>query len=95
MYGLSKDPKDKDKKKAYEILDDDRYEIYSVVRSRIKKKDLERERARLVDLLNLTEPTQEELLEVGRLNHPYYTRNIEVIQARIDEIDEILALKDK
>lgn len=44
----------------------------------------------LLDQLNLPQPTDDDLIAVGKLSHPYYTNDKNAIQERIAEIDTIL-----
>jgi hypothetical protein len=55
-------------------------------------KDLEDEKARLEEELNQPEPSEEELIELGKLSHPYYEPKEHLIQ-RIKKIDDLLGTK--
>ena len=50
---------------------------------------LEQEKQMLQDQLDIPEPSNEELKELGRMTHPYYM-NKDGIRNRINEINEII-----
>lgn len=63
---------------------------YRVVEETIDLEALKREKEQLEAQLQMPEPTQEELIEAGKLIHPYYQINKEAIQERIKQIEELL-----
>jgi hypothetical protein len=63
---------------------------FRVIEEIIDLEGLRREKERLESELNATEPSNEELVEMGRMYHPFYMINKESHQARIDVIKELL-----
>jgi|GEM_PF-2916090 len=63
---------------------------YRVAEDGIDLRDLRREKARLEVEFALPKPSQEELVEIGKMVDPYYRRDLEAIRARLEEIDAIL-----
>lgn len=64
--------------------------ISKVVETRLQRKDLRSERQRLREEKQMIEPTSKQLIELAKMFHPYYARDLIGIQARIDEITELL-----
>jgi len=62
---------------------------YRVVREEINLEQLRREKDDLQAQLNMPEPSKEELIEAGRMMHPFY-QSKEWLERRIAEIDGYL-----
>lgn len=65
---------------------------YRVIEEKIDLEALKAEKASLEAQLVAKEPTEKELIEMGKAFHPYYQRDIEAIKKRIEEIDGNLQL---
>ena len=63
---------------------------YKVVEERIDLEALRREKEALEEQLNLKEPTEEELIELGKSISFFYQQDKSYLQARIKEINNIL-----
>lgn len=63
---------------------------YKVTEEVINLAKLRAEKTALVNEINKSEPSDEELIELGKSIHEYYTRDISYLQTRIDEINLIL-----
>jgi ribosomal protein L1 len=85
MIGLSKTSKTKE---MIVRVDKNTAIKYFVGQRKIDLKSLKREKKMLEEQLSEKEPTKEELIELGRTNHPYYTRDL--TRDRLKEIDSIL-----
>jgi len=70
-------------------IDDKTAIRYRVVEERIDLEALRQEKENLQTQLDVPEPTKEELIEMGRMMHPYY-QGKDWIANRIKEIDNIL-----
>lgn len=81
---------DKALKEAFEKKDEDTAYKYKAVREEINLKALRDEKAALEAELLEKEPSNEELIEFGKMSHPYYMISKEDKQVRIKEIDAIL-----
>jgi len=73
-----------------EVVDKDTAVRYKVVKETINLEALRKEKEELLEELNMKEPTKEELISLGKMYHPYFHRNVDVIQKRIEEIDKVL-----
>ncbi|MCM8784608.1 MAG: hypothetical protein NC818_07615 [Candidatus Omnitrophica bacterium] len=62
---------------------------YKVIEESIDLEALRQEKANLEALLVMEEPTEEELLQEGKIIHPYYSQK-EYASKRIAQINEIL-----
>jgi SMC interacting uncharacterized protein involved in chromosome segregation len=62
---------------------------YRVVKEEINLEQLRQEKENLQAQLDIPEPTKEELIEQGKMMHPFYQDN-SWVEARITEIDSIL-----
>lgn len=71
-------------------VDDKEAIRYNVVEERIDLEALRREKAMLEEQLAVKEPTNEELVELGKGYHDYYTLDRVFITKRIKEINNIL-----
>lgn len=65
---------------------------YRVIEESIDLEALRNEKAMLEELLNMKEPTKEELIEIGKGQHPFYW-NKEDTQKRLEQINFILGVK--
>jgi hypothetical protein len=63
---------------------------YKVVAETIDLQALKAEKENLEAELNMKEPSNEELIEMGKMMHPFYQRNADWINTRILEIDKFL-----
>ena len=63
---------------------------YTVVEEKIDLVALRNEKVNLEAELLAKEPTKEELIEMGKMQHPYYMRNVESIKRRLEEITKLL-----
>jgi hypothetical protein len=63
---------------------------YRVVEEVIDLDRLRREKANLEAELEQAEPSEAELIDMGKVMHPYYTRDTSSIQKKIDELDSLL-----
>ena len=70
-------------------VDEDTAIKYKVVSEKIDLKALRQEKAELEEQLNMKEPSKEELIELGKSQHPYYWDKTD-IENRIKQIDDIL-----
>ena len=63
--------------------------IYKIITTKTLV-DLEALKAEVTDLKAIAEPSDEELIEAGKMMHPYYTDNdrIEVLEVKIAEIEK-------
>ena len=87
MYGLSK--VSSVKKIVVKVSKDFAIE-YRVVTRKIDLNKLTKEKERLEAELAESEPTNKELVEYAKQEHPFYFQDL--TQDRIDEIDDILNL---
>jgi len=71
-------------------IDEKTAKRYKVVEEAVDLEALKQEKANLEEQLNMPEPTKEELIELGKMYHPYYTLDREAIRARISQIEEFL-----
>ncbi len=78
-----------DKQQLIEIVDARTAVRYKVVAETIDLDALKAEREELSYILNMKEPSIEELIEFGKVTHPYYVDR-EWKALRIAEIDAIL-----
>lgn len=89
MIGLS----DKtDIKEKIVKIDETKAIRYKVVEERIDLRELKFEKETLEIQLSITEPTDEELIEMGKMYHPYFADR-GFIEKRIIEINNILGVK--
>ena len=63
---------------------------YTVVAETIDLDALRKEKEALEAQLAEKEPSEEELVELGRQFHSYYTKDTEAITARIEKINEVI-----
>jgi len=63
---------------------------YRVVRERIDLQKLRQERDDLERLLDEKQPTDAELVELGRWQHPFYLFDKEAVEKQLAQIDQIL-----
>ena len=63
---------------------------YIVVEETINLERLRQEKEMLTSQLNMPEPADEVLIDMGKRIHPFYQINRDQLQARIDQIDEVL-----
>lgn len=68
--------------------------IYKITKEVVDVKVLKGEKARLEAELTAKAPTDEELIEQGRMAHPYYMTPKEAIEEQIASIDVILNTKE-
>ena len=66
--------------------------VVSKQEKRYLVKELEQEKAMLMEELNISEPTDEELIDLAKAYHPYYGSK-EDKQLRIDEINNLLGVE--
>lgn len=64
---------------------------YRVVEEKIDLAALRQEKTSLEAESAMKEPSQEELIDLGKMQHPFYFPDKETIQQRIQDIDGILA----
>ena len=67
----------------------DKITITTQITKTYDRKILRKEKKFLESQLEIQEPTQEELLELGKMTHPFYEPK-EHIHSRLKEINEIL-----
>jgi len=84
--GLSEDSTEKEK---IVIQDENTAVKYFVQEESIDLEALRREREMLEQILNIPKPSDEELIEIGKMQHPYFQERTH-IQTRINEINKIL-----
>jgi len=65
---------------------------YRVVEDTIDLEALRAEKENLEAELNQVEPSKEELIELGKMMHPFYMLDREYTQRRIDEINSLLEI---
>ena len=70
-------------------VDDKQAVRYRVVAEPIDLEALRREKEALEEILNMHEPSEEELIELGKSHHPFYIDKTN-IQKRIDKINNTL-----
>ena len=70
-------------------IDDKTAIKYKVVEETIDLEALRREKEGLEEMLSMEEPTKEELIELGKGQHPFYMDKDD-IQKRLDKINKIL-----
>lgn len=87
MYGLVKDAT---AQRAIERVGDVAT-LYIVVKRQFSVSALLEERQQIQELLDIEQPEDSELLELGRGAHPFYQDNTELL-ARIAEIEETLGI---
>lgn len=63
---------------------------YRVVEEMIDLEALRREKKNLEAQLEVKEPSDEELIEHGKMIHSFYTIDAQSVRQRIDEINKIL-----
>jgi len=63
---------------------------YKVVEERIDLEVLRQEKSNLEAQLQTKEPSEKELIEMGKMIHPYYQTDKVAIQKRLDEIELLL-----
>jgi len=80
---------DSDLKEKIVKIDDKTAVRYRVVEEVIDLEALRQEKQALEEQLAMPEPSKEELIEQGKIIHPYYTDK-SWIEKRITEIDSIL-----
>lgn len=56
------------------------------------REEFQNELEQIQEILNMPEPSDTELIELGKAHHPFYIQNSVDLQKRVDEIDEILSL---
>jgi len=71
-------------------IDDKTAIRYKLVEERIDLEVLRREKENLEAQLNEKEPSDKELIEQGKMVHPFYTFDPEFAKQRIEEIKKIL-----
>jgi len=71
-------------------VDENTAKRYKVVEETIDLEALRQEKQQLEQELNWQEPTEAELIELGKMQHPYYMRDENFIKNRIKEIEELL-----
>lgn len=87
MYGLSKDSTETE---LIENIDEKTAIRYKVVKEEINLERLKAEKQDLQNQLGLPEPSNEELIETGKMTHPYYIQDKSYLETKIAEIDQIL-----
>ena len=70
--------------------DEDTSIRYSIVEEKIDLLALKREKEQLEQEINLPEPSNEELIETGKIYHPYYMRNLDSMRERVKVIDSLI-----
>ena len=70
-------------------VDENTAKRIKVVEETIDLEALRQEKESLEEQLNMPEPSQEELIELGKTIHPYYADRA-AIEARISQIEEVL-----
>jgi IS30 family transposase len=73
-----------------DLLNNDELKVVTTKEKIYSISKLKEEKIELQKQLDLEEPTDEELIETGKLLHPYWINNNEEIDNRIKEIDELL-----
>jgi len=77
-------------KEQIKKVDEKTAKKYRVVEEKIDLEALRQEKESLEEMLNMPEPTKEELIEAGKGLHPYYQLDREKIKKRISTIEQIL-----
>lgn len=68
-----------------EVIESDKIIVYETVIKLTSKDYLLQRKAEIESLINTPEPSTEELLEIGRMNHPYYQDKL-CFQIELDEV---------
>ena len=72
------------------IIEDDKVVKYTISETRYDINKLNQEKQSLIEQLSDVEPSIDELIELGKSMHPYYSVDRDYLNNRISEINKII-----